>query len=153
MKNTTVTVAALAAALFLVGCGDGNKVEPDHSDSARKVMEKRIADVKARQASLLEQGNAAEQANTASDERDQELEARAAEIDAAYEADAGNGPHSKNVSRTMPGIIAKTSTNKPVVFTTTYYFATASDGKAWRATVTRKNGVVTRAEKEDNNGE
>ena len=128
----TLPLLAALAALILAGCG-----EPKNDSSSKALAERRKAEAMVRMAAIRERAEAAGAA-----ERDPELEAAAAKIEADYEAAVGNGTHSKLVRSNL----SSAGTNV-VSAETTEYAATAADGTAWRAVVVRENGAVTKAER------
>ena len=133
--KTAPFLASLAAFLLCAGCG-----EPKNDSALKATIEKKKAETETRVTALRERAEAA----GATAERDPALEAKAAEIEAAFDADSGNGPHSKQVSAGLSSVGTNVVSTEMSV-----YSATTSEGTTWRAKIVRENGVVTKAIRKD----
>ena len=105
------------------------------------MQERRLAEAKAKQEEAVRRAETPDP----DAELDPELEAKAAEIEKAFEiAQAGSGACSKNQH------VSSSSIDGKKVSTISKTFSVKNpDGSEWRAVIEKRNGVVTKAERQD----
>ena len=144
MKKQLIFVAILAS-FFLAGCGD---YKPDPARQA--MIERKMAQAKALQEAVQARAETPEP----NAELDPELEAKAKEIEEAFEAaqaavkesKANGGTGNCSMSRQM---LSSTIDGKHVATIIKDYSVTNPDGTTWHAVVEKRNGIVTKAVRGD----